>query len=211
MSASEKDQTNSDEMPAAETQPEEASLDPSPAAPISSEVIEDLRSRAAQADDLKDRWLRAAAELQNAQRRFVREREQARLFAIRELLRALLPSFDNLGRALAGAGSAESKGLLDGVKMVHDEIHRILGTFGVTAIAPGKEKLDPNLHEAILRRPDLGVEENIILDVHEMGYRLGDIVIRPARVTVSAGPPPPGQPVPEGGTPPVPPAPEEPA
>ncbi len=144
-----------------------------------------LREKAAQRDDFQDRWLRVNAELQNLQRRIAREKDLARKLAMKDLLQNLLPSFDNLARALA-SGAADPATVLVGVRMVHGEIHRVLADCGVQTIAPGRERFDANVHEAILKRHEPGVEENTVLEVHEKGYRLGDLVIRPARVVVAA-------------------------
>ena len=148
--------------------------------------LQDLRERASQADEMKDRWMRAVAELQNTQKRLKTDRAQERRLTIRDVVRGLLPSFDNLGRALQAAGGADSQGVVAGVRMVNDEIHRILADFGVTPILPERERFDPNFHEAVSKRVAPGVEPNTVLEVHEKGYRLGDLVIRPARVVVSA-------------------------
>lgn len=147
--------------------------------------LDSLRAKAASADDFQDRWLRVNAELQNIQRRNSQNVAQARRLAVRDVLAALIPSFDNLGRALSAPGVDEKNSVAVGVRMVSTEIQRILGELGVTVVDPLRERLDPNFHEAVARKPDASVEENTILEVHEKGYRLADLVIRPARVVVA--------------------------
>lgn len=143
-----------------------------------------------QTDDYKDAWMRAAADLQNLQKRLSREKDLARRMAARDLIGALLPCFDNLQRAVASADKGSAEVLIQGVAMVDDAIQRTLQDHGVRVIDPQDQRLDPSLHEAVFSRHDEQVEENHILEVHEKGYALGDMVIRPARVAVSLGAPP---------------------
>lgn len=143
---------------------------------------------AAKAEEYQEKWLRTAAELQNLQKRLVRDKDLARRMAVRDLIRSLLPCFDNLERAVQSADTSSPEILIQGVSMVSGEITRILSDGGVAVIAPEGERLDPTRHEAVSSRPDDDVEENLILEVHEKGYALGEMIIRPARVTISLGP-----------------------
>lgn len=158
---------------------ESASGAPSP------EVLADLKDRAAKSDQHYDAWMRVLADLQNLQRRALRDKEQARRMAVRDLVRALIPSFDNLDRALSASAPGASDALLQGVTMVNKEIWRVLAENGVTILDPVGAPLDPNLHEAISSRPEPGTPANTVLEVWERGYALGDMIIRPARVTVA--------------------------
>ncbi|MAG55996.1 MAG: nucleotide exchange factor GrpE [Planctomycetes bacterium] len=150
-----------------------------------------LREKAGEADELKEQWLRAAADLQNLQRRLVRDKDLARRMAKRDLIGSLLPCFDNLERAVASADGTDVDVIVQGVSMVSSEIYRVLKEHGVEIIAPANEVLDPTRHEAVFSRHDDDVEENLILEVHEKGYALGEMVIRPARVSISLGKAPP--------------------
>jgi molecular chaperone GrpE len=155
-----------------------------PAAPGGGDLIRELTEKA---ETYQENWLRAGAELQNLQKRAVRDREMARNLAVRDLVRALLPSFDNLERALLSTETGSFESLLQGVSMVSAEIRRVLLEQGIQIIEPEGGKLDPSRHEAVSSRPDPDADENTILDVLEKGYALGDMVIRPARVLVSQG------------------------
>lgn len=146
-----------------------------------------LKERAARADEHQDSWMRAMADLQNLQRRLLREKDLARKMAVRDLARGLLPCFDNLERAIASSASGSLDAVVQGVAMVHEEIFRVLKEHGVRVIDPAGDRLDPNLHEAIGSRCEPGVEANVVLDVLERGFALGDLIIRPARVTVATG------------------------
>ncbi len=145
----------------------------------------ELKAKAAKADELTDRLQRTLAEYGNYQKRAVKERDQARLFGMRDLLRALLPSIDNLDRAIQ-SGEADAVSLLAGVRMTSSEIQRVLGEVGIKSLHPIGEKLDPRVHEAIARVPAPEGKAGTILDVAERGYVLGEIVIRPARVVVAS-------------------------
>jgi len=151
--------------------------------------VTEMAEVAAKAEEYQENWLRTAAELQNLQKRLVRDKDLARRMAVRDLVRSLLPCFDNLERAVQSADTSSPEVLIQGVSMVSGEITRILSDGGVAVIAPSGERLDPTRHEAVSSRPDAEVEENLILEVHEKGYALGEMIIRPARVTVSLGPP----------------------
>jgi molecular chaperone GrpE len=96
----------------------------------------------------------------------------------------LLPVVDNLERALASAEAED--GLAGGVKLVHSELVSVLVRNGVEPFDPKGEKFDPGVHEAISTRPDEETGAGVVLDVVEKGYRLGESVLRPARVVVSA-------------------------
>ena len=136
------------------------------------------------ADKYLDMAKRTQAELENFRKRAVRDAAQAGQRAKAGLVRELLPVVDNLERALATANPEEDH-LAEGVRLVHTELVAVLERNGVTAFDPAGEQFDPNVHEALSTRPG----ENgagVVLDVVEKGYRLGDAVIRPARVVVSA-------------------------
>lgn len=134
--------------------------------------------------DYKDLAMRSQAELENYRKRALRDVAQAGQKAKAGLVRELLPVVDNLERALASANPEEDH-LAEGVRLVHTELVAVLERNGVTAFDPAGEQFDPTYHEALSTRPG----ENgagVVLDVVEKGYRLGDSVIRPARVIVSA-------------------------
>lgn len=156
--------------------------------PLSDADLAALREQAAKADEFEENWLRTAADLQNLQRRAARDKDLARRMAVRDLLSALLPCFDNLERAVSSSDEGTPEILLQGVSMVSTEIRRVLSDHGVEVVAPtAGERLDPTRHEAVFSRHDDEVEENLILEVHEKGYALGEVIIRPARVAVSLG------------------------
>ncbi len=114
----------------------------------------------------------------------MREREAYVTLANERLIGELLPILDDLERALVAAAEHEEAQLEEGVRLVHRSLAGLLERQGVKAIeADGK--FDPHVHEALLSQPS-EAEEGSVLDVVQKGYRLGDRVVRPARVVVAA-------------------------
>jgi molecular chaperone GrpE len=135
---------------------------------------------------LEDRLLRLAADFENYKKRAARERSEYVALANERLIAELLPVLDDLERALTAAEQHEEAQLEDGVRLVHRSLAALLERQGVTAIeADGK--FDPHVHEALLSQPS-EAEEGSVLDVVQKGYKLGDRVVRPARVVVAAPP-----------------------
>jgi len=127
---------------------------------------------------------RTQAEFENFRKRAAREAAQAGDRAKANLIRELLPVVDNLERAL-GTANPEEDHLAQGVRLVLQELVNTLERNGIKAYDPAGEPFDPSLHEALsTRETENGA--GIVLDVVEKGYKLGDNVIRPARVIVSA-------------------------
>jgi molecular chaperone GrpE len=133
---------------------------------------------------LEDRLLRLAADFENYKKRAAREREEYVAGANARLLAELLPVLDDLERALAAAEQHEEAQLEDGVRLVHRSLASLLERHGVTAIETDG-RFDPHVHEALAAQPSEDAESGSVLDVVQKGYKLGDRVVRPARVIVS--------------------------
>lgn len=147
-------------------------------------AADDAADPAAEAARYLDIAQRTQAEFENFRKRAARDVAQAGQRAKANLVRELLPVVDNLERALATANPEEDH-LAEGVRLVHVELVNTLERNGIQAFDPAGEPFDPTVHEAIsMREGDNG--SGIVLDVVEKGYRLGDNVIRPARVVVSS-------------------------
>lgn len=157
--------------------------DAKPAEPTPSAELETWKQQAA---DNWDKYLRALADLDNYRKRARREKEEAIVAAREEVIRALLPALDNLERALEH--SAAGTPLHEGLEQVKKQFARALADFGLQEIVvqPG-EPFDHDLHEAIAHEPHPQFPENTIVTLSQSGYRLGDRLLRPARVVVSAG------------------------
>lgn len=147
-----------------------------------------LAAVTAERDDFRDKLLRLHAEMENSRKRSQREREEERRYAVLPLARDLLPSLDNLRRAMeAGEKSGPDNGeLLQGLRMVAAQIEEVLGRHGVTPIPALGLPFDPNLHEALQQVPSAEHPPMTVILEYERGFKLHDRVIRPAKVVVSA-------------------------
>ena len=133
-----------------------------------------------------DRLLRLAADFENYKKRAARERQEYIALANERLIAELIPILDDLERALAAADEHKEAQLEEGVALVHRSLAGLLQRHGVTAIETDA-KFDPHVHEALLSQPS-EAEEGSVIDVVQKGYKLGERVVRPARVVVAAPP-----------------------
>lgn len=143
-------------------------------------------------DEYLDLAQRTRADFENFKRRAATQASDAEQRGRATIARNLLPAIDNLQRALAAAGTADgdgdgdgAEGLAKGFALVHDELRSALERSGVKAFDPAGSKFDPALHEAISTAPAEGVEPGTVVETLELGYRVDEQVIRPARVVVS--------------------------
>ena len=144
----------------------------------------DASSPQEQQEVADDRLLRLAADFDNYKKRAAREREEYVALANERLLKELLPVLDDLERALSAAEEHEEAQLEEGVRLVHRSLAQLLERNGVQPIATDG-KFDPHVHEALLAQPAEDREQGDVLDVIQKGYKLGDRVVRPARVIVA--------------------------
>lgn len=150
----------------------------------------------AERDDLKDKLLRTLAEMENLRRRTEREIADAKAYAVTSFARDMLGSSDNLRRALESlpadamnTADAAAKALHEGVELTERELLKTLERHGVRKIDPQGEKFDPNLHQAMFEAPDATIAKGLVSKVVQTGYKIGERVLRPALVGVSAGAP----------------------
>ena len=134
-----------------------------------------------QIEDLKDQLLRVRAEYANFRTRSAKEKEQTYSNAKGNVLEEILPSIDNLERAIGQDGN-DYEALKKGVEMTLTGLMTSLEKLGVEAFGEAGEKFDPNLHNAVMHIEDEALEENVITDVFQKGYKVNDRVIRPAMV-----------------------------
>jgi molecular chaperone GrpE len=147
---------------------------------------------------LKDKLLRALAEMENQRRRAEREVADAKTYGVTSFALDMLTFADNLRRAVESlapdareqAGAA-LKTLIEGVELTERDFLSRLGKYGVKKLEPLGAKFDPNLHEALFEVPDETVPNATVVQVVEDGYAIGDRVLRPAKVGVSRGGPKP--------------------
>ena len=134
----------------------------------------------------KDRLLRLSAEFENYKKRKQREIDDFKKFANETIFRQLLPVVDNLERAIASAETnSGEETLLEGVKLIHKDILKLLEMFSVKVVKAGNEPFDPNFHQAVTRQETDEFPENTVTTVLQNGYLLHDRLIRPAMVVVS--------------------------
>ena len=143
----------------------------------------DVDALIAERDEYLDHLRRVAADFENYRKRTARDQESLVARAAERLVRELLPVLDDLERALEAAEEHEEAKLEEGVRLVHRRLEEALRKEGLEEV-PTEGRFDPHLHEALLAQP-AEAESGTILEVLQKGYRLGDRVVRPARVMVA--------------------------
>jgi molecular chaperone GrpE len=157
-------------------------------------LVDDLKR---ERDEYLDLAQRARADFENYRKRAAREGQEALVRGKTEVGRAVLPAVDALERAIANhvapgreaeeATGGDPGGLAEGVALVHKELEGALAAAGITAIDPTGDAFDPELHEALSTRPaEDGEEPGTVVETMQRGYRIGETLIRPARVVVTA-------------------------
>jgi molecular chaperone GrpE len=135
-------------------------------------------------DEYLDLAQRVQAEYDNYRKRMAREQERLVAHAHERLVKELLPILDDLERALEAAEKHEEAALVDGVKLVEKSLRKALEKEGLAEIETDGA-FDPHVHEAMLTRPGDGAEQGSVVEVVQRGYRVGDRVVRPAKVIVA--------------------------
>jgi len=145
--------------------------------------LDELTAQAEKADEYLELAQRTKADFENYRKRAIREAAAAQERGVVKLTRELLPAVDNLDRALAAADGATP--VASGIKLVHAEVLAALARVGIEPFSPVGEPFDPQLHEAVAQRSVQGAEAGTVVEVYQRGYRLGESVLRPARVLVA--------------------------
>jgi molecular chaperone GrpE len=154
--------------------------EPEPEAP----APDPLETAIAERDAYLDLAQRVQADFENYRKRAVREQERLVAHAHERLVRELLPILDDLERALEAAERHEEAQLVEGVKLVEQSLRTALRKEGLAEIETNGA-FDPHVHEALLTQPSDDVESGSVLEVVQRGYRVGDRVVRPAKVIVA--------------------------
>ena len=165
---------------------------PAPNAAPAANSPHELEQWKAQAAENWDKFLRAAADLDNYRKRVIRERDEVARQTREQMVTALLPALDIPERAITAgtAHRAKSSALLEGIQQVHAQLKRALEEFGLEEVAAqAGHPFDPNLHEAVGHVESAEHPEGTILDQLQRGYKLTERLLRPARVLVSKGSP----------------------
>ncbi len=157
------------------------------AAPATSDVADQLRQVTAERDDYLEQLQRSRAEFINFRRRTESERALLRPLVTREILSQFLPVVDDFQRALAAIPEAEREsGWVKGVAMIETKLNGILERAGVTPVEALGQPFDPAVHEAVATEP--GTDGSTVIEVYQPGYRLRDLLLRPAMVKTGAAP-----------------------
>jgi len=150
----------------------------------------ELDALRAERDDLKDKWMRALADAENARKRGDRDRREAENYGGSKLARDLLPVYDNLKRGLEAATDDQrevSAALIEGVELTMREIVNVFKKHGIEPISPEiGERFDPQNHEAMFEAPVPGTKAGDIIQVMTEGFMLHERLLRPAQVGVSS-------------------------
>jgi molecular chaperone GrpE len=146
----------------------------------------------AEVASLRDRALRAMAEVENVRKRAERERDETRQYAVTNFARALLPVADNFARALAAIpedrrAKADDtlKAVIEGIEATQRQLQGVLESNGVKLIQAEGQRFDPNLHHAVAEVPSQGGAPGTVVNVVQPGYTIGERLLRPAMVTVA--------------------------
>ena len=177
---------------------------PDDAAPAEDEpsLEEQLEAAKEAVTQLKDKVLRAMAETENVRRRAAKDKRETGQYAIANFARDMLPVADNLGRALdmlpEDAKSDEKFGaFIEGVELTGRELVAVFEKHGVTEVKPHGDKFDHNLHQAMFEVEDAEKPAGTITEVMQIGYTIGERLLRPAMVGVTKAPKPAEDPTPE--------------
>jgi molecular chaperone GrpE len=155
-----------------------------------SALLQKLEEATAEINTQKERYLRGVADLENYRKRAVREKEEARKQATFGLVEDLLPIMDNFKLGLKSAEDHEGGAVFaEGFRMILTQMQGALKQNGLEEINPGNDLFDPNFHESIAHLPHESVADGHIIEVHRIGYKLNERLLRPAQVIVSSGEP----------------------
>ena len=179
----------------AETEPTMPDDSHSDAQDANPSLQEQYEAAMAERDEAKDQLLRTYAELENSRRRARNDLDAARKYAVQPLAKDLLPSLDNLRRAIDAAACATEETMADtvrelnvGVSMVLSQIEGVFAQHEITPVPGVGNPVDPNVHEVLQQVPSEEFAPGSIMQEVEKGYMIRDRVLRPAKVIVSSGP-----------------------
>jgi molecular chaperone GrpE len=160
-------------------------------ATVTAEQLEELKERAAKADDHWERLLRSTADFDNFKKRATREKQDAIKYANESLLQKLIPILDNFEMAQSAAQAAQSnaaQSLQTGVTMIYQQLKNALNEAGLEEVDASGKAFDPNLHEAVSQQETNDLPEGQVVQQLRKGYKLRDRLLRPASVVVAKKP-----------------------
>jgi molecular chaperone GrpE len=152
-------------------------------------LAEDAAVEAPDEPDWKDLAHRKAAEVENVRKQTAQRVQKATRDGMKRVASEILPALDDFERALAHAEAEEGDEehtLTKGIRLVQEQMLAALRRAGIESFSPKGEQFDPHLHEAVATTPVEGAESGTVVEVYQAGYRLGDDVLRAAKVVVAA-------------------------
>jgi len=156
---------------------------------ISFAEYQELRTLARERDEYLRRLQRVTADYQNYQKRQEKMKSRIREQIKQDVVGQILPVADSLARAMEAAEDVEgAENILEGLQLVESEFHKLLENFDVKPIQAEGEEFDPHYHDAVMQEPKDDVPPNTVVRELKKGFVMGDRVIRPAQVSVSAQP-----------------------
>ncbi|MEX2541862.1 MAG: nucleotide exchange factor GrpE [Trueperaceae bacterium] len=162
--------------------------DPDEAEILRSELMrlqEELKEAKSHSEEMRDRFMRARADLENFRKRAAADAERARDAGLDSAVLPVLSVFDDLRRAIDAADSGDPASIVPGVQSVLSTLERNLEALGITPLGNVGDSFDPDLHEALTSVPtDKAEKSETIAEVFQLGFQKGDRLIRPARVVV---------------------------
>ncbi len=172
-------QTEASPAPSAEEARPEESNEP---------ILTELEKAQAEASEMKSRYLRSVADMENYRKRITREKQELLRSAAAGVVESLIPVLDNMKLGLQAAEQhPDAKDVTVGFKMVEDQLKKSLGEQGLKELIPDGESFDPNLHECVAHQPSDSVDEDNIIETVRAGYQLNERLLRAANVIVSSG------------------------
>jgi molecular chaperone GrpE len=163
--------------------------DAPPAPDMAPNELDELKNRAARADETWDRFLRLTADFENYKKRAARERQEATSFANENLLAKLVPVLDAFEMALAAASQdPAAKSLQAGIVMISNQLKSVLAEAGLEELDATGKPFDPNLHEAVSQQESADVPEGQVIRQTRKGYKFRNRLMRPAGVIVAKKP-----------------------
>lgn len=176
---------NLDEIQESASAEESAHIDEA----ASAEEEAPLEKAKKEAEEMKSRWLRSVADMENYRKRIAREKQDIIRNAAANVIESLLPVLDNMKLGLQAAENhPEAKDVVTGFKMVDEQLKRSLTEQGLEELVPDGETFDPNSHECISHQASDEIDEGKVIQTIRAGYRLNERLIRAANVIVSSGP-----------------------
>jgi len=149
------------------------------------ELEETMQKVALERDELKDKYLRGLAEIDNFRKRIKKEKEEFQKYVLSEFLIDLLQVFDNLERALKAKGIENEKGITAGVEIIRKQLLDLLKKYHVVEIDALGKQFDPVFHEALSKEERPGIDKPVVVEIYQKGFTYNDKLLRPVLTKVA--------------------------